>query len=235
MGKLGVIGGMGPMATQLFYKNVIEMTDAKTDQEHIDMIILSHASIPDRTASIKNGQEDKVFEILTKDAKMLEENGVDAISIPCNTSHYFWSRLQDEVNVPIINMVRETVLSIKEKNPSVKKIGLLATDGTVFSGIYKKECDLVGIECVVPDEKIQKIVMDIIYNQIKKGEKGNMSDFEKIDIFLKKSGCEAAILACTELSCFKANHELTDFYVDAMNILCEKSITMCGGKLKIGG
>ncbi len=232
MGKLGVIGGMGPMATQLFYKNVIEMTDAKTDQEHIDMIILNHASVPDRTASIKSGNTDKVFDVLVSDAKMLEGNCVDAIAIPCNTSHYFWEDLQKEVKVPIINMVRETVLFIKEKNPNIKKIGLLATDGTVFAKIYNKECDAVGIECITPDEEIQKVVMDIIYNQIKKGENGSMHDFEKVDIFLKKSGCEAAILACTELSCFKDNHELTDFYVDAMQILCKKSIVTCGGKLR---
>ena len=235
MGKLGVIGGMGPMATQLFYKNIIEMTDAKKDQEHIDMIILSHASIPDRTLAIKSGETSQVFDVLANDAKMLKNNGADAIAIPCNTSHYFWEKLQNGVQIPIINMVRETVLSIKEKNPDIKKIGLLATDGTVYTGIYNKECENVGIECVTPDDKIQKIVMDIIYNQIKKGENGRMDDFEKIDIFLKKSGCEAAILACTELSCFKANHELTDFYVDAMQVLCKKSILMCGGKLKIGG
>lgn len=235
MCKLGVIGGMGPMATQLFYKNVIEMTDAKADQEHIDMIILSHASVPDRTTAIKSGDTDKVFNVLLNDAKMLEENNVSAIAIPCNTSHYFWDRLQCEINVPIINMVRETVMSIKEKNPKITKIGVLATDGTVYSGIYNKECERLGIECVTPDESIQKVVMDIIYNQIKKGEIGSMADFEKIDIFLKKSGCEAAILACTELSCFKSNHELTDYYVDAMQVLCEKSILMCGGKLKIGG
>ncbi len=232
MGKLGVIGGMGPMATQLFYKNIIEMTDAKCDQEHIDMIILSHASMPDRTASIKNNQTDDVFNKLLEDAKMLEENGVCTIAIPCNTSHYFWKKLQKEIDTPIINMVRETVLSIKENNPNIKKIGLLATDGTVFSGIYNEECERVGIECVTPDEDIQKVVMDIIYNQIKKGENGNIEDFDKVDIFLKKSGCEAAILACTELSCFKDNHELTDFYVDAMQVLSKKAITFCGGKLR---
>ncbi len=232
MRKLGVIGGMGPMATQLFYKKVIEMTDAKCDQEHIDMIILNHASMPDRTLSIKNNQTDDIFNKLLNDAKMLQENDVCAIAIPCNTSHYFWEKLQKEVKIPIINMVRETVFYIKEKNPDIKKIGLLATDGTVFSGIYNKECENAGIECVTPDEDIQKIVMDIIYNQIKKGEIGNIEDFDKVDIFLKKSGCEAAILACTELSCFKDNHELTDFYVDAMNVLCEKAILMCDKKLK---
>ena len=232
MKKLGVIGGMGPMATQLFYKKIIEMTDAKSDQEHVDMIILNHASMPDRTAAIKNNQTEDVFLKLLEDAKMLCENGVCSIAIPCNTSHYFWEDLQKEIDVPIINMVRETVLSIKESKPGIKKIGLLATDGTVFAGIYNKECEKAGIECVIPDEDAQKIVMDIIYNQIKKGETGNIEDFDKVDIYLKKSGCEAAILACTELSCFKDNHELTDFYVDAMHVLCEKAITMCGRKIR---
>ena len=232
MGKLGVIGGMGPMATQLFYKKIIEMTEAKSDQEHIDMIILNHASMPDRTAAIKNNKTDDVFQKLLEDAKMLCDNNVCAIAIPCNTSHYFWDMLQKEIDIPIINMVRETVLSIKERKPDIKKIGVLATDGTVFSRIYNKECERVGIECVIPDEDVQKIVMDIIYNQIKKGEAGNIEDFEKVDIYLKKSGCEAAILACTELSCFKDNHELADFYVDAMHVLCERAITMCGRKIR---
>lgn len=74
--------------------------------------------------------------------------------------------------------------------------------------------------------------MDIIYNQIKKGEKGNPEDFKKIDFHLKELGCEGAILACTELSCYKENHGLSPFYTDALEILCKKSITMCGGTLK---
>ena len=164
MGKLGVIGGMGPMATQVLYKEIIERTDVKCDQEHIDMIILSHASMPDRTAAIKSGNTHEVFANLLADAKMLENNGVDAIAIPCNTSHFFWKPLQAEIEVPIINMVRCTVERIKKENPSIKKVGLLATDGTVYTGIYNKECEKLGIECVAPEEDIQKIVMDIIYN-----------------------------------------------------------------------
>ena len=165
--KLGVIGGMGPEASCYYYGEVIKHTKAEKDQEHIDMIILSHASIPDRTASIKNGNTDDVLAVLLNDVQMLEDNNVDAIAIPCNTSHYFWQDLQNRTKVPIINMVRETVLSIKNSKPDIKKIGVLATDGTVFTRIYNKECELAGIECVIPDENIQKIVMDIIYNQIK--------------------------------------------------------------------
>lgn len=232
MGKLGIIGGMGPMATQLLYKRIIEKTDAACDQEHIDMIILNHSTIPDRTTAIKSGDTGKVFSLILNDAKMLQDNGVTAIAIPCNTSHYFWENLQNEIEIPIINMVRSTVERIKSTNPDIKKIGLLATDGTVFTGIYKKECDRLGIECIIPDEDIQKIVMSIIYDQIKAGEKGNIEDFSKIDTFLKKSGCEAAILACTELSCFRENHSLSDYYVDALEVLADEAITLSGGRIR---
>ncbi|MBQ3038855.1 MAG: amino acid racemase [Clostridia bacterium] len=232
MYKLGIIGGMGPLATQLLYQKIIEKTQVTCDQEHIDTIILSHATVPDRTAAIKSAKTLEVFSVLKDDAKMLEQNGVLAIAIPCNTSHYFYDKLQRSVSVPILNMVRLTCEKIKEKNPNIKKIGLLATDGTVYTGIYKKECKKLGIECINPDENTQKIVMDIIYNQIKVGQKGNFEDFEKIDVFLKKEGCEAAILACTELSCFAAFHEIGDFYVDALDVLCEEAITVCGGILK---
>lgn len=235
MYRLGIIGGMGPLATQLLYQKIIEKTQVTCDQEHIDTIILSHATVPDRTTAIKSGKTDEVLEVLLEDAKMLEKNGVSAIAIPCNTSHYFYDSLQNEINTPILNMVRLTCERIKKKNPDIKKIGLLATDGTVFTGIYKKECEKLGIECINPDENTQKIVMDIIYNQIKVGQKGSFEDFEKIDVFLKKEGCEAAILACTELSCFAAFHEIGDFYVDALDVLCEEAITACGGKLRSVG
>ncbi len=231
MGKLGVIGGMGPQATQLFYQKIISMTEAACDQEHIDMILLNHASMPDRTEAIRSGNTHRVLHLLAEDAKMLEQNGVTAIAIPCNTSHYFWDDLQSTVHVPIIHMVRETVERVARRVPGAR-VGLLATDGTVFSGLYAKECERAGLVCVVPDERTQKLVMKIIYEQIKAGETGNIDDFGEIDTYLKKNGCEAGILACTELSCFKAYHALDRFYTDALEVLCEQSIRLCGGSLR---
>lgn len=231
MKKLGIIGGMGPLATQLLYKEIIERTEASCDQEHIDAIILNHASMPDRTEAIRTGNTKKVKELLMADALFLQKNGVDVIAIPCNTSHYFWEELQNSVDIPIINMVRESVK--KAVNSGVKKIGVLATDGTVFSGIYKKECELAGVEYFVPDEDRQRIVMKIIYEQIKKGLPGERADFDMIDRHLKENGCDTAILACTELSCFaKENKDIQGFYIDALDVLCETSIAMCGGKIK---
>lgn len=144
MDKLGIIGGMGPLATQLLYKEITERTDASCDQEHIDMIILSHAKMPDRTEAIRSGNTDEIKRLLLNDAKFLEKNGMGAIAIPCNTSHYFWDYLQENVNIPIIHMVRETVRSVAAGGK--KKIGVLATDGTVCTGIYKKECEKAGVQ-----------------------------------------------------------------------------------------
>jgi aspartate racemase len=102
---LGVIGGMGPLATQLFYKMVIENTDASCDQDHIDMIILSHASMPDRTLAIEEERTDELVEKLSADARFLEESGATCIAVPCNTTHVILPKLQEKVGIPIIDMI----------------------------------------------------------------------------------------------------------------------------------
>ena len=232
MGKLGILGGMGPMATQLLYKMIIENTDAKKDQEHLDMIILNHASMPDRTEAINSGKTEEIFKLLSDDIKMLSENGCNVIAIPCNTSHYLYDRLNDSTDSIVINMIRQSAEDLKSLRKNAKKIGILATDGTLKANLYRKECEAVGFEAIYPEPEIQKIVMDIIYNQIKRGETGNPEDFEKIDRHLKSVGCDGAILACTELSCFRDFNPLPDFYVDALESLCKKAILLSGGKLK---
>lgn len=230
MGMLGIIGGMGPAATDLLYRRIIDRTDAVCDQEHLDMIILNHASMPDRTAAIKSGDTDKVLSLLKKDVEFLEKSGAVAIAIPCNTSHYFYDELQKSTSVTIINMIRETAKYVKALGR--KKVCVLATDGTIMTGIYEKEILAEGIEYVAPDENTQKLVMKIIYEQIKKGFPGNEEDFREIHHYIKASGCDGAILACTELSVFRETAGLTDFYTDALEVLCERSILSCGKELR---
>jgi aspartate racemase len=230
---LGVIGGMGPQATCLFYQQIIDRTAAASDQDHIPMIILNHSTIPDRTQAILSGTGDVVYSLLLEDAKSLEQNGASAIAIPCNTSHYFADRIQNEIGVPLIHMVRETVHAMAARGR--KRVGILATDGTIQTGLYQAECARLGLEAVVPSSEIQKIVMHIIYNEIKRGLPGSRSLFAKIDQELRQRGCDGAILACTELSCFAADHDLLDYYTDAMGILVERCILACGGHLKSPG
>jgi aspartate racemase len=230
---LGVLGGMGPLATQLFYKMIIQRTDAACDQQHLNMIILSHATMPDRTTEIMAGRTENLFDLLLQDVKMLEANGAGVIAIPCNTSHVLADRLQSFTGIPIINMVRETVAHISERvKEECDKIAVLATDGTINTGLYQNELLKKGIEPVVPSPESQKLVMKIIYDGVKNGGVIDFSDFLKVQDEIFGQGCKGAILACTELSCFKEMYNLPDFYIDAMGILSEQSILACGGKVK---
>ena len=228
--KLGVLGGMGPQATQVFYQYVLDRTDASCDQEHLPTLILSDTLMPDRTQAILSGNTEPAYQRLLKDAKLLERCGCTTIAIPCNTSHYFVDRLQQEVSIPIIHMIRETARFLAGNGK--RRPGILATDGTIQSGLYQKECQAVGLEAVAPDPEIQKVVMSVIYDEIKRGEQGSREKFLQIDRALRAMGCDCAILACTELSVFRTYHPMPSFYVDAMQVLAELSVGRCGKQLR---
>lgn len=227
---LGILGGMGPQASQTFYQMILDHTDAGCDQEHLPALILSDTGMPDRTEALLSGRGETVYNRLLADARFLAGAGCTAIAIPCNTSHYFADRLQGELPIPIVNMIRETVKLLAEKGK--KRAGILATDGTVQTGVYQTECARAGIEGIIPDEKTQKLVMSVIYDEIKRGEKGSREKFAAIDKVLRNMGCDSAILGCTELSVYRVWHGLPDFYLDAMEVLAKKSILACGKRLR---
>lgn len=232
---LGVIGGMGPQATQLFLQGVIDRTDAGSDQQHIPMIILNHTTMPDRTAAILSGNKSAIRELLLKDARLLEANGCSAIAIPCNTSHYFVDEIQTKISIPIIHMVRETVGHIAGSKAEIKKLAVLATDGTNRTGIYHEECRRWGLDLYTPTPEKQLLLMKIIYEDIKGGRPGNLSTFLQIHRELGEAGCEAAILGCTELSCFARQHLLPDYYIDAMDVLINKTVQFYGKEKRPSG
>ncbi|MCI8645334.1 MAG: amino acid racemase [Firmicutes bacterium] len=229
---LGVIGGMGPLASQLFYKMVIEKTDAQRDQDHINMIILSHATMPDRTEAIKEGRLEELLLRFSQDLQLLQESGADYAAIPCNTSHVLIDRLQEEHSLPVLNMIQITAQNIGKRLEKGAKVGIMATDGTIKQNLYQKECKKLGLTPVVPSSESQKRVMKIIYEGVKKGEPVDYNDFEAVERELRGKGCCCVIMACTELSCFKEQQGLSDFFVDAMEELAEESILLCGKKLR---
>src|SRR5699024_1246963 len=177
--KLGVIGGMGPEATSYFFEELVAHTQADRDQDHIDTIILNHATLPDRTHAILSGDIEELLHAFIKDAQLLEELGVDNIAIPCNTSHYLYDATQKELTIPIIHMVRKTIEYALNHFKNVRKIGILATNGTIQSEVYHRECEALGIEAVAPSEANQKEIMSLIYDDIKKGQPGDYRKFKK--------------------------------------------------------
>ena len=228
--RLGILGGMGPQATQDFYQRVLDRTDAARDQEHLPTLIWSDTAIPDRTVAILGGDAEACYQRLLEGARLLERGGCTVLAIPCNTSHYFADRLQAQLHIPIIHMIRETVAAIQAMGK--KTVGILATDGTVQTGIYQKELTAAGLTPVTLPERLQKTVMSIIYDEIKKGETGSREKFGEVDAWLRQAGCDCAILGCTELSVYRALHSLPPYYMDAMEVLAEQAILRCGKQLR---
>ena len=229
---LGVIGGMGPLATQLFYRQVIDQTEAGSDQEHINMILLNHATMPDRTQAILSGQVEELYEKLLFDARTLEGMGAAAIAIPCNTSHYYVDRMQEELSIPILHMIREAAAEVANNPKKIQRVGILATTGTIQSGMYQEACRKAGLSPFVPSPAGQELVMKIIYDGVKNGGEIDYNDFISIEGELAAGGCQGALLACTELSCFKEMYRLPDYYVDAMEVLAKRAVAACGKRVK---
>lgn len=229
-GKLGVLGGMGPQATELFYRRVVEFTAADKDQEHIETLLLSDTKMPDRTAAILSGDTEPVYARLLADAKFLERWGAACIAIPCNTSHTFVPTLQTELSVPIVNMVNETATALKALG--AKRVGILATDGTIRMGLYHAACEKQGVEAVSPPEEVQKLVMSVIYDEVKGGRPVSGDKLAAIDAALMELGCDHGVLACTELSVCDGWKALRCNYLDALDVLARRSVELCGYPLK---
>ncbi len=230
---VGVIGGIGPLSTTYFMNMVINITEANKDQEHINMIVFNHATIPDRTAYLLNSSNNNPAILMAEDAQKLEKMGVTFIVIPCNTAHYFYQYIQDRVSIPIINIIEETIKYIMANNPPINKIGLLATDGTILTNSYQKEAANHNIECVLPNEKTQKQLMHIIYNEVKAGKAVDVDLLQKIIEDLEKEGCQKIILGCTELSVINKDFVLkNEKLVDSLEVLASKTVLLSDKKIR---
>lgn len=229
--RLGILGGMGSEATQVFFKRIIDQTKVESDREHLDILIYNHASLPDRTEYILSGRQQELWEIISRDIRMLQEMHSDYIAIPCNTCHYFADNITGEIGDSFVNMITEAAAYANKVGH--KTVGVMGTTGTLKSDLYRNALEKYGMEAVYPSEKMQAWVMRIIYDQIKKGDKGSLSDFERVVEELRGRGCDAVLLACTELSVFRENYMLTDtFFIDALDVLARSCIVACGGTLR---
>ncbi len=223
---LGVLGGLGPMSTVYFCELLNRHTLAQKDSDHIDMIVSSRASTPDRTAFILGDSSVDPLPVMLADAQRLEAAGADLIVIPCNTAHYFYDGLALASRVPILNIIRETVAHLKRTG--VQTFGLLATDGTVQSGAYHRVCAEQGIECLTPTSEEQVLIMSIIYDSIKQNKPVDGEAFLRVADSLTSRGCQRLVLGCTELSLLKAQGLCDARFLDSLEVLAWRTILACG-------
>ena len=247
MKTLGILGGMGPKATSVLYDRIVDHTDAHTDQEHINTIILSDGSIPDRTVAIVSGDTAGCRRALVNGAKKLEAMGAEVIIMPCNTAHYFIEDIQEALKpeTRVLNMNRLAVNdalavcstgegsadSSEDSAYSYPRIGIMATDGTLATGLYDNSVTAAGAGPVAPSEGPQEELMSLIYADIKAGLPGDQSKFESCVNDLS-GRTDAVILACTELSVYKEENPLPPNYIDAMDSLVRAAIIECGAVYK---
>lgn len=225
---IGIIGGMGPLATVKLFEKIVLHTAADSDQDHPHTIIDSNTNIPDRTKYILHGGESPVPEIV-KSARRLQEAGADFLAMPCNTAHYFCDDIEREVQIPFVNMIQETVNVIREKYGD-SKVGILATDGTLNSGVYRSELEKWGIECITPSDDGRRAIMDLIYS-IKEGRyDNNLSEFNSVINGMHSKGVKTIILGCTELSVAADMYEFPRDvnYIDALVVLAKVVIIKSG-------
>lgn len=229
MKKLGILGGMGPLCTAMFYQKLVKNTKASKDQDHIPTVIISDPQIPDRTEAILTKKnEDILLKNIKEDLENLQQQGVSNIAIPCNTMHYYYDTFKAYTSVNIINMVEETLLYCKKIN--AENIAVLGTLATMNCGIYEKYANDIGINIIPMEEKVKNFTMDTIY-QIKETNETSHKEFLDMVENLKNTKVDAIILACTELSLID-DISTYDFVIDAMDVLSYEAIKKSGFEIK---
>lgn len=225
---IGIIGGMGPLATADLFEKIVGHTKAACDQEHLHVVIDSNTNIPDRTAALLHGGADPLPE-LAKSAGRLEKMGADVLIMPCNTAHNYYDGIAAAVSVPVLHMVRLTAQALVERG--VKKAGLLATDGTVRTGIYQKSFAGSGVELLTPDEAGQRAVMEMIYQGVKAGDMAfDAQPARRAMERLLAAGAEVLILGCTELPLAVKLYGIALPAVDPTLELALEAIRFAGGE-----
>lgn len=200
--KVGIVGGVGPAATVDFLHKIVRHTPASRDQDHIKLLVEHNPQIPDRTENLVGDGADPTVSLYAT-CKKLEDGGADIIAIPCNTAHAFVDRIQPYLGIPIVNMLTVTVDHLRETFPSARNIGVLATSGTIESGVYRKALGALGLSQVAPAPELQARVMEAIYGE--KGVKAGFTtgqcqhDLRAAIEGLMETGVEVIILGCTEL------------------------------------
>ena len=229
---IGILGGMGPLATADLFRKIVLMTKAGSDNEHIRIYIDNNSQIPDRTAAILSGGADPVPQ-MSDALRHLEACGADCIIMPCNTAHYFLPRLQEQTRVPLISILPETAQACAPRFPGKTACGL-APRGALASGLYERALEAEGVSCILPDEAQRDVLMYAIYDCVKGGKplETVRQPMEALLTDLSARGADYFILGCTELPIVAQELALPGDFIDPTSELAKAAILFCGYELK---
>ncbi len=230
MKTLGILGGMGPLATADLFEKIIRNTKADTDAQHIRVYIDNNPQIPDRTAFIMGSGADPRPE-MNASARKLEAMGADILLMPCNTAHYFYAEVAGSVGIPTLHMIE--LAAAEAQSRGFARIALLATDGTLRTKLYEDALNKRGIMPILPREDEQAAVMDMIFRGIKKGD-AEFSPHAFINAVhsMKDRGAQAFLLGCTELPIAFSRYSIQECALDASLVLARAAIAAAGYQTK---
>ena len=229
---IGILGGMGPLATADLYRKIVENTKADGDNDHIRVYIDSNCAIPDRTAAILRGGPDPVPEMLDA-LRNLEKCGADCVIMPCNTAHSFLPRLQERTALPILDMREITAAQCAARFPGARAC-LLGTKGTLEAKIYDAALAQQGVDFLLPGERERDELMRLIYGVVKASRplKPEMEAWHELLVTLRGQGADYFVLACTELPILAAALGHPGPFIDPTLELAKAAIRFCGYETK---
>jgi len=231
---IGILGGMGPEATIDLFAKIVKGTRVRKDQDHLRILIDNNAKIPDRTLAIQ-GKGPSPLSLLIESGKTLEKAGADFIIIPCVTAHHFHPGLQKKLHIPVLHIVEEMMKYIRARLKGIRKIGLIATTGTVHTGLFQKIFSGSPIELILPSPQVQKNrVMEAIYG--KNGIKaiGPSAHSKRLVLTacnaLIEQGAGAILAGCTEIPLVLKEGDLAIPVIDPISILAKAAVERAGGR-----
>jgi aspartate racemase len=196
--RLGILGGMGPAASAEFITRLIQQTPATRDQDHIPFVLWNEPRIPDRSTSMRNG-DDNPLPYLIDGVQALKYTGCDLIVIPCNTAH-FWHHELVKLHVPIIHIVDSVADALRDVNVVNTKIGIMGTQATVEFGLYQYMLTKLGWDCIVPTKEEMDTSVQPSIDLIKSGkvEQARLMLMTVVKSLIER-GAKAVVLGCTEI------------------------------------
>lgn len=221
---IGILGGMGPLATADLYRKIIEATPASNDQEHLHVIIDADPSIPERTTALLYGGEDPTPKLIAG-ARRLAAAGVDFIIVPCNTAHAFLPRVAAAVDVPFVSMIEETARYVAGITQPGEAAGVLASAGTIATGLYQQALERQGRGALAPSEANQAGITAAIA-AVKAGNTSKSATALAMPAAaeLAARGARVLLAACTELPLIIAPDDVTVRLVDPTNVLAQAAV-----------
>lgn len=227
---VGIMGGMGPEATVDLFRKILTATPAKTDQEHLHILIDCNSKIPSRPAALLEGGSDPT-PLLQSTARNLERAGADFLLVACNTAHLFYGRIVEAVRIPVLHIVDEAINEAQRRYPELQSVGVLAGRGAIRLRLYQDRLEAKGIKAIVPSNEDQEIVVSVI-SSVKAGDKGPAVRAKTREVAerLARAGAQAVFTGCTELPLVLEDGDVSIPVLDPTQVLAEAAVRFARGR-----